>query len=281
MSTANTTPEVSDRPATPGADQPEVRFEHVSIGFDGHSVLTDINFSANTGEMIIILGPSGGGKSILLKLTNGLLRPDSGSIWVFGEEISSMPERDLYAFRSNIGMVFQESALFDSRSVRDNVAFRLREQNDDEEDVDRRVRQSLRFVELEDAIDKFPAELSGGMKRRVAIARAIITHPKLLLYDSPTGGLDPITSSTIIQLVMKQRDVYDNTALLVTHRLQDVFTLATHQFNKESNQMERMPDDGVDPNTRIMVLKEGRIAFLGSLVELLRSKDPYLQEFME
>ncbi|MEO6966438.1 MAG: ATP-binding cassette domain-containing protein [Acidobacteriaceae bacterium] len=281
MSTANSTPDVAAQPATPGADQPSVRFEHVSIGFDGHSVLTDINFSARPGEMIIILGPAGGGKSILLKLTNGLLRPDSGSIWVFGEEISTMPERDMYAFRSNIGMVFQESALFDSRSVRDNVAFRLREQNDDEEDVDRRVRQSLRFVELEDAIDKFPAELSGGMKRRVAIARAIITHPKLLLYDSPTGGLDPITSSTIIELVMKQRDVYDNTALLVTHRLQDVFTLTTHQFNKESNQMERMPDDGVDPNTSIMVLKEGRIAFLGSLVELLRSEDPYLQEFME
>ena len=269
MSPANITPDVSAQPATPGADQPSVRFQHVSIGFDGHSVLNKINFSA------------GGGKSILLKLANGLLRPDSGSIWVFGEEISSMPERDLFAFRSHIGMVFQESALFDSLSVRDNVAFRLREQNDDEEDINRRVTESLRFVELEDAIDKFPAELSGGMRRRVAIARAIITQPKLLLYDSPTGGLDPITSTTIIQLVMKQRDVYDSTALLVTHRLQDAFTLATHQFNLKTNQMERMPDDGVDPNTSMMVLKEGRIAFFGSLVELLRSKDPYLQEFME
>ena len=206
MSTANTTPEVSDRPATPGADQPEVRFEHVSIGFDGHSVLTDINFSANTGEMIIILGPSGGGKSILLKLTNGLLRPDSGSIWVFGEEISSMPERDLYAFRSNIGMVFQESALFDSRSVRDNVAFRLREQNDDEEDVDRRVRQSLRFVELEDAIDKFPAELSGGMKRRVAIARAVIGRPSLVIADEPTSSLDMDRRDRFLELLFEVCD---------------------------------------------------------------------------
>ena len=280
MSPANSTSVVPAQTAA-ASEQPSVRFEHVSIGFDGHPVLNDINFSVRTGEMIVILGPAGGGKSILLKLANGLLRPDSGSIWIFGEEISSMPERDLFAFRSNIGMVFQESALFDSLSVRNNVAFRLREQNDTEEDINRRVTESLRFVELEDAIDKFPAELSGGMRRRVAIARAIITQPKLLLYDSPTGGLDPITSTTIIQLVMKQRDVYDSTALLVTHRLQDAFTLATHQFNLKTNQMERMPDDGVDPNTSMMVLKEGRIAFTGSLVDLLRSKDPYIQEFME
>ena len=281
MSSANSTSVVPAQQTPAGAEQPSVQFEHVSIGFDGHPVLNDINFTVRPGEMVIILGPAGGGKSILLKLANGLLRPDSGSIWVCGEEISSMPERDLFAFRSNIGMVFQESALFDSLSVRDNVAYRLREQNDNEEDINRRVIESLRFVELEDAIDKFPPELSGGMRRRVAIARAIITQPKLLLYDSPTGGLDPITSTTIIQLVMKQRDVYDSTALLVTHRLQDAFTLATHQFNLKTNQMERMPDDGVDPNTSMMVLKDGRIAFTGSLVDLLRSQDPYIQEFLE
>lgn len=263
------------------AEQPGVEFRHVSIGFDGNSVLNNVNFTARSGEMVIILGPAGGGKSVLLKLADGLLRPDSGRIWVFGEEISSMPEREMFAFRRNIGMVFQESALFDSLSVCDNVAFRLREQGDDEADIDRRVRESLRFVELEDAIDKFPDELSGGMRRRVAIARAIITQPKLLLYDSPTGGLDPITSTTIIQLVMKQRDVYDSTALLVTHRLQDAFTLATHQFDMKTNQMERIPGDGTDPNTNIMVLKGGRIAFTGSLVDLLRSKDPYIQEFLE
>jgi phospholipid/cholesterol/gamma-HCH transport system ATP-binding protein len=177
--------------------------------------------------------------------------------------------------------VFQESALFDSLSVRDNVAFRLREQRDDEADIERKVTESLRFVELEDAIDKFPAELSGGMRRRVAIARAIITQPKLLLYDSPTGGLDPITSTTIIQLIMKQRDVYESTALLVTHRLQDAFTLATHRFNRKTNQMERFPDDGVDPNTTIMVLKNSGIAFTGSLVDLLKSQDPYIKEYLE
>ena len=280
MSTAASTTVASNPQTSATTEQNGVQFQHVSIGFDGHLVLNNINFTARSGEMIIILGPAGGGKSILLKLANGLLRPDSGHIWVFGKEISSMPERELFAFRRNIGMVFQESALFDSLSVRDNVAFRLREQNDNEEDINRRVTESLRFVELEDVIDKFPTELSGGMRRRVAIARAIITQPKLLLYDSPTGGLDPITSTTIIQLVMKQRDVYDSTALLVTHRLQDAFTLATHQFNLKTNQMERMPDDGVDPNTSIMVLKEGRIAFTGSLVDLLRSQDPYIQEFM-
>ena len=281
MSTAASTTVASNPQASATTEQNGVQFQHVSIGFDGHLVLNNINFTARSGEMIIILGPAGGGKSILLKLANGLLRPDSGHIWVFGKEISSMPERELFAFRRNIGMVFQESALFDSLSVRDNVAYRLREQHDDEADINRRVTESLRFVELEDAIDKFPAELSGGMRRRVAIARAIITQPKLLLYDSPTGGLDPITSTTIIQLVMKQRDVYESTALLVTHRLQDAFTLATHRFNQETNQMERIPGDGIDPNTSIMVLKAGCIAFTGSLVELLRCKDPYIQEFLE
>ncbi len=261
--------------------QPAVQFENVSIGFDGNPVLHNISFQTTSGEMCILLGPAGGGKSILLKLANGLIKPDSGTIRIFGQEISSLPEQELFAIRSNIGMVFQESALFDSLSVRDNVAYRLMQQKDPEEDIDRRVIESLSFVELEDAIDKFPAELSGGMKRRVAIARAIITQPKLLLYDSPTGGLDPITSTTIIQLVMKQRDVYKGSALLVTHRLQDAFILATHRFNRQTNQMERVPGNGADPNTSIMVLREGRIAFSGSLVELLRSEDPYIKEYLE
>jgi phospholipid/cholesterol/gamma-HCH transport system ATP-binding protein len=271
----------SDAPAATAGDGLAVQFQHVSIGFDGHSVLNNINLTARTGEMLILLGAAGTGKSILLKLANGLIRPDSGHIKIFGQDIDELPQRELFAFRSNIGMVFQESALFDSLSVRDNVAFRLREQRDDEADIERKVTESLRFVELEDAIDKFPAELSGGMRRRVAIARAIITQPKLLLYDSPTGGLDPITSTTIIQLIMKQRDVYESTALLVTHRLQDAFTLATHRFNRKTNQMERFPEDGVDPNTTIMVLKNSGIAFTGSLVDLLKSQDPYIKKYLE
>jgi len=278
MSTPGTI--VAPTPQPIAGPQPVVEFQHVSIGFDGNSVLNNISFTATAGEMCILLGPAGSGKSVLLKLANGLIRPDFGHIRIFGQDLEEIPERDMFAFRSNIGMVFQESALFDSLSVRDNVAFRLEEQHDDPADIDRKVRESLCFVELEDAIDKFPAELSGGMKRRVAIARAIITQPKLLLYDSPTGGLDPITSTTIIQLIMKQRDVYESTALLVTHRLQDAFTLATYRFNRTTNQMERFPNDGVDPNTIIMVLRDSRIAFSGSLVDLLRSKDPYIQEYI-
>lgn len=259
---------------------PAVAFEHVSIGFDGKQVLNNISLTANAGEMVLLLGEAGTGKSVLLKLANALMLPDFGRIRVFGEIVSAMPEQELFAFRDNIGMTFQESALFDSLSVRENVAFRMREQKVDDETVERRVREALRFVELEDAIDKFPAELSGGMRRRVAIARAIITRPKLLLYDSPTGGLDPITSTTIIELIMKQRDVYESTALLVTHRLQDAFMLATHRFNRAANAMERIPGDGVDPNTIIMILRNTGVAFSGSLLDLLRSNDPYITEYL-
>jgi phospholipid/cholesterol/gamma-HCH transport system ATP-binding protein len=278
MSTTEIIP--SSEPALGDPKAPVVSFEHVSIGFDGHSVLLNISFQARSGEMVIILGPAGGGKSILLKLANGLIAPDAGRVLLFGKDINKLTQKEMFDFRSHIGMVFQESALFDSLSVRDNVAYRLMEEHDNPEDVNRRVIESLKFVELEHAIDKSPAELSGGMRRRVAIARAIITQPSLLLYDSPTGGLDPITSTTIIELVMKQRDVYESTALLVTHRLQDAFTLATHRFNLKENRMERIENDGVDPNTTLMVLKDGHIAFTGSLVDLLRSKDPYIQEYL-
>lgn len=270
-------------PAPPAADSiqgPAVTFEHVWIGFDGKTVLHDVNFTVQSGQMLILLGPAAGGKSVLLKLCNGLLQPDSGRIRIFGQEITAMPERQLFALRRDIGMVFQESALFDSLSVRDNVAYRLREEGESDEEINQRVTESLRFVELEDAIDKFPDELSGGMRRRVAIARAIISQPKLLLYDSPTGGLDPITSTTIIQLVMKQRDVNKGTALLVTHRLQDAFMLATYRFNPQTNQMERIAGNGIDPQTMLMVLREGGIAFSGNLIELLRCEDPYIKEFL-
>ena len=269
-------------PLGPSTDSDTVvEFQHVSIGFDGTSVLNNISFRANTGEMLVLLGAAGTGKSILLKLANGLIRPDYGHIRIFGQDIDKLPQRELFAFRSNIGMVFQESALFDSLSVRDNVSFRLKEQHDDQADIERRVVEVLQFVELEHVIDKFPAELSGGMRRRVAIARAIITQPKLLLYDSPTGGLDPITSTTIIELIVKQRDVYESTALLVTHRLQDAFSLATHCYNRKTNRMQRIPGDGIDPKTTIMVLKNDGIAFTGSLVDLLKCEDPYIKEYLE
>ena len=173
-----------------------------------------------------------------MKLANGLIRPDSGDIHIFGEDIVAMPERDLFKLRAHIGMVFQESALFDSLSVEDNVAYRLHEENVPDEEAHTRVVEALKFVELEHAIEKFPSELSGGMRRRVSIARAIISRPDLILYDSPTGGLDPITSTTIIELVMKQRDVSHTTSLLITHRLQDAFTLAMNRFNPDTGKME-------------------------------------------
>lgn len=259
---------------------PIVVFDHVSIAFDLKPVLDDISFTVAPGETRIILGPAGGGKSVLMKLTNGLLRPDSGSIHVFGEEISSMPERDLFRLRARIGMVFQESALFDSLSVEDNVAYRLHEERVPEQEAHDRVVEALRFVELEQAIQKFPSELSGGMRRRVSIARAIISRPDLILYDSPTGGLDPITSTTIIELVMKQRDVSHTTSLLITHRIQDAFTLAMHRFNPQTGKMEPIPNGGVDEGTKFLVLNEGKVVFDGTTHELVTSTDPWLRDYL-
>jgi phospholipid/cholesterol/gamma-HCH transport system ATP-binding protein len=268
------------QPAAPGEQGPVVVFEGVSIAFDRKTVLDDISFSVDHGETRIILGPAGGGKSVLMKLANGLLRPDSGRIQVFGQEVSSMPERDLFKLRAKIGMVFQESALFDSLSVEDNVAYRLHEEHVPEEEAHKRVVEALRFVELEQAINKFPPELSGGMRRRVSIARAIISRPDLILYDSPTGGLDPITSTTIVELVMKQRDVSHTTSLMITHRLQDAFTLAMNRFNPQAGKMEPIPNGGVDESTKFLVLNEGKVVFDGTTHELVHSTDPWLRQYL-
>jgi phospholipid/cholesterol/gamma-HCH transport system ATP-binding protein len=193
-----------------------------------------------------------------------------------------MTEDALFELRRKIGMVFQESALFDSLTVRENVAFRLLEEGDiSEDEVEKRVREALRFVELEDTVDKFPAELSGGMRRRVAIARAIIAQPEILLYDSPTGGLDPVTSTTIIQLVVKQRDVYKTSSLLVTHRLQDAFTMATHCFDRKANEMRPLPPGahGEVPMA-FLILRDGKVIFDGDAHQLAQSKDEYIREYI-
>jgi phospholipid/cholesterol/gamma-HCH transport system ATP-binding protein len=261
-------------------DQPIVSFQNVSISFDGKPVLQDISFKVYQAETRIILGPAGCGKSVLMKLVNGLLKPDNGTITVFGEDVTAMRERDLFALRSRIGMVFQESALFDSLSVEENVAYRLNEEGTPSEQSHARVVEALHFVELDHAINKYPSELSGGMRRRVSIARAIITKPDLILYDSPTGGLDPITSTTIVELVVKQRDVSHTTSLLITHRLQDAFTLAMSHFNQATGKMERIPNDGIDDSTRFLVLNEGKIIFDGSTLELVRSPDPWIKEYL-
>lgn len=267
--------------AAPAADsEPVVVFENVSIGFGRDPVLEDVSFQIHRGETRILLGVAGVGKSVLLKLSNGLLRPDSGKIFVFGQEISAMREEDLFELRGAIGTVFQEGALFDSLTVRDNVGYRLLEEHLAEDEITRRVTEALRFVELEHTLEKFPSQLSGGMRRRVAIARAIVTNPKLILYDSPTGGLDPITSTTIIELVMKQRDVTHTSSLVVTHRLQDAFMLATHRYSREKGAMLPLPEHQTDPNTTFMMLNRARLIFDGTTKELVESKDPFIQEYL-
>ncbi|WP_263384862.1 ABC transporter ATP-binding protein [Granulicella arctica] len=277
MSTATAPAEQEKFQVPPG---PVVVFNDVSIAFDLKPVLQNISFSVEAGQTLIILGPAGGGKSVLMKLANGLMCPDSGTIEIFGQEITTMSEVDLYALRAHIGMVFQESALFDSLSVEENIAFRLHEQRIPEEESHNRVVEALKFVDLEHAIDKFPSELSGGMRRRVSIARAIITGPDLILYDSPTGGLDPITSTTIVELVVKQRDVSNATSLLITHRLQDAFVLAMNRFNQQTNKMELIPDNGIDASTMFLVLNEGKIVFHGTTEQLVHSEDPWLKNFL-
>ena len=256
-------------------------FDDVSIAFEDVSVLDGVSFELRRGETKVIMGVAGSGKSTILKLCLGLLRPDSGHIYVLGHDITTMSEEELFDLRSKVGIVFQESALFDSMNVRDNVAFRLMEEHLPPSEVEKRVRESLSFVELEEAIEKFPAELSGGMRRRVGIARAIITQPEVLLYDSPTGGLDPITSTTIIELIMKQRDVYKTSALMVTHRLQDAFTLASHIYDPASKHMksaEGMPS--LDVRTSFMILRDGKAVFEGSAHELGKVQDPYIKEYI-
>ncbi len=268
--------------SSPGQPSSEavVTFRNVGITFDRDPVLHDVSFTVARGETRIILGPAGGGKSVLIKLANGLLQPDNGSVRVFGKDLAQLSQRSMFELRAHIGMVFQESALFDSLNVEDNVAYRLHEEQVAEAEAHNRVVEALHFVELEGAIAKFPSELSGGMRRRVSIARAIISNPDLILYDSPTGGLDPITSTTIIELVVKQRDVSGTTALLITHRLQDAFTLATHRFNNETGHMEPIPDKGIDPRTRFLVLNEGCVVFDGTTEELVHSSDPWLKAYL-
>jgi len=258
-----------------------LEFDNISIAFDEKVVLDGISFRLPHGETKALFGVAGSGKSVLLKLAIGLLRPDRGRIFVLGEEITGMKEEELFALRRRVGIVFQESALFDSLKVWENVAFRLMEEHIPPEEIERRVREVLRFVELERTYDMFPSELSGGMRRRVAIARAIINKPEMLLYDSPTGGLDPVTSNTIVELVMKQRDVYRTSALLVTHRLQDAFTMATHEFDKKTNQMVALPrGKQCEVPMSFLILRDAKVIFDGDAHQLAASRDEYIREYI-
>jgi len=281
MSAPEPAPGASSLPGQAAVEPtPVVAFQNVSISFDGPPVLQDVSFTVGPTETRILLGPAGVGKSVLLKLTNGLLQPDQGSIRLFGEEISRMSEEALFPLRVRTGIVFQEGALFDSLTVRDNIAYQLIQQQVPDDVIDARVHEALHFVELDQTFSLFPGSLSGGMKRRVAIARALIRQPELVLYDSPTGGLDPITSTTIIELVMKQRDFYHTPSILVTHRLQDAFTLCTHRYDSELGHMVPLPKGHADPNTTFLMLEEGRLIFDGSLHDIVTTDNKFVREFL-
>jgi phospholipid/cholesterol/gamma-HCH transport system ATP-binding protein len=233
---------------------------------------------------MVLLGETGTGKTLTLKLAAGLLQPNSGAVNVLNHDVSDMKEMDLLAFRRQIGFVFQEGALFDSMTVADNVAYRLREDRVKEEEIQERVREVLRFVELEHTMEQLPSELSGGMRRRVSIARALVSKPSIVLYDSPTAGLDPVTSQTIITLILRLRDVYGVTALLATHRLQDGFALANFHFDPETKRVVPNGSNGngavVKAVTKFLVYKDGGIYFEGNPEEILDTKDAYLKRFL-
>ena len=263
-----------------------ITFDNVRLGFDEGDVLRNLSFHVAHGETLALLGETGSGKTLALKLAAGLLQPDFGRVRVLGSDISSMTEDDLLAFRRQIGFVFQEGALFDSLTVGDNVAYRLREDAVSEDEIELRVREALRFVELEDTIEKLPSELSGGMRRRVSIARALVSRPPVVLYDSPTAGLDPVTSQTIITLLLRLRDLQGVTAILATHRLQDVFALANYRFDVASARVVSLPKSGPAasrngyPATRFLVLRDGAVYFEGDQQAILSSSDPYLKRFL-
>jgi phospholipid/cholesterol/gamma-HCH transport system ATP-binding protein len=270
----------------PNTQNPVLRFDHVSVAFDDVPALVDVSFQACEGESRIILGAAGSGKTVLLKTSLGLQRPDSGAVYVFGQDISGMSERELFEVRTKIGMLFQESALFDSLSIEENVAYPLLNQPSihcPKSDVRPRVEEALKFVELEGTLEKFPSELSGGMRRRAAIARAVVSGPPLLLYDSPTAGLDPITANTIMALIVKERDLNKTTTLLVTYRYQDGNIVANFRYNPDNGRLDRVEknDGRAASRTIFMVLREGRLIFEGPQNELEASQEPYVAKFVK
>jgi phospholipid/cholesterol/gamma-HCH transport system ATP-binding protein len=265
-----------------------VAFTNVKMGFEEGDVLRGVSFEVMPRETLVLLGETGTGKTLTLKLAAGLLRPNQGKIEVFGQTVSSMREKELLTYRRQVGFVFQEGALFDSMTVAENVAYRLREDRLSEDEIESRVQESLRFVELEHTGDMLPSELSGGMRRRVSIARTLATRPPIVLYDSPTAGLDPVTAQTIITLILQLRDVFGVTAIMATHRLQDGFGLARFRFDPDSKRVVRLANEGDvspgaesdEPATRFIVYRDGRVYFEGKPEELAESKDPYLQKFL-
>jgi len=262
---------------------PVIEFRDVHLSFDDKVILDGVSFSIRRGETKMILGRSGGGKSTTIRLILGLLKPDSGQVLIDGEDITDLTEEEMMHVRQKIGMVFQEGALFDSISVYENVAYRLREQNTDEAEIEHEVRRMLQFVDLEDAIDKMPAELSGGMRRRVGIARALVGDPEIVLYDEPTAGLDPPTARTICELAIKLRDLQDVSSIFVTHEMNNVGYLSSEYaivneqgevvFEKEGEKLCLI-------NTEVLMLRDGKVIFSGTDERLRKSEDPYIQNFV-
>ena len=269
------------------APAPVVRFDDVNLAFGDTPALVQLSFSMKVGETRVVLGAAGSGKTMLLKTVVGLVPPDSGHIYLFGEEVTGRKESQLFDVRGKVGILFQEGGLFDSLTIAENVAYPLLNQHalhrDGDrrplrpEEVEQRVRESLSFVELEHTLDKFPSELSGGMRRRVGIARAVVTAPQLVLYDSPTAGLDPITANTIIALILKGRDLRNAATIMVTHRYQDGHLMANFRYNPSSGAIESAESSQL--STRFFVMQEGRLIFEGSEGELRASTDSYVKKF--
>lgn len=266
---------------------PEVvlKFEDVSLHFDEVTALDHVSFEMHSGATRVVLGAAGSGKTTMLKAAIGLVKPDSGHIFLLGQDVTAMTEHDLFALRSKVGVLFQEGGLFDSITVAENVAYPLENgrERPDPAVVDKKVKDALSFVELEQTLDKFPSELSGGMRRRVGIARAVVTEPPLVLYDSPTAGLDPITANTIMALIAKERDVADTANLIVTHRYQDGQLMANFRYDPVRRHLEHYTPNGAKggpSRTIFMVMNEGKLVFEGDQSELEASKDEYIQKFV-
>lgn len=280
--------EIPNKAGANGSAPVVLRFENVSVHFDEQTALDRVSFEVRAGETRVVLGAAGSGKTVLLKTALGLLHADSGRVFLFDKDITSLPERDLFDLRSRVGILFQEGGLFDSLTVEENVAYPLvnqsaRKSNGSYVKTEESVREALRFVELEQTLKQFPSELSGGMRRRVGIARAVVTEPELVLYDSPTAGLDPITANTIMALIVKERDTRDAAAIMATHRYQDGQLMANFRYNPHSGELQRVSVNGdghEGSTTKFMVMHEGRLVFEGTQPELEASRDPYLSKFV-
>jgi len=268
-----------------------IRFEDVSLFFGDTPGLNRVSFAMKAGETRVLFGAAGSGKTTLLKVALGLLKPDSGHVYLFGQEISNLKEQDLFDLRARVGILFQEGGLFDSLTIGENVAYPLLNQRvlktagatngASAKTVPERVLEALNFVELGQTLERFPSELSGGMRRRVGIARAVVTAPALLLYDSPTAGLDPITANTIIALLLKEREMRNTATIMVTHRYLDGHLMANFRYNSSSEKVERAPNPAEESATvKFFVMNEGRLVFDGSEPELQEAQDPYVRKFL-